>query len=101
MATVNKARYGVDSLGEFELTRFAKCGCCGQGKKAGDAIAGKNLCVVYTHKPYVDAYTAKAKSLLIRNKKTGNFIRTIGINCGCYAKAHRQIAHISSGRSTR
>lgn len=84
--------FGHDSLGEFIVLgitfRRKSCGICG---KTGTSIR-------YEDTPKVSTYAAKARSLLIRNKRTKNFIRTIGITCGCYAKVHRQIAHIESGK---
>lgn len=80
---------GRDSLGDFELfiPIRTSCGICNR----------KGLCVRYQDKPSLGRYAAEAPGLLLRNKKTSNFIRTIGINCGCYAKVHRQIAHIQKG----
>lgn len=81
---------GHDSLGEFKILMGAPyCRVCERRSM---------VCIRYLASPKVNAYVAKAKSLLIHNKKTGNFIRTIGINCGCYAKVHRQIAHIEGGK---
>ena len=85
---------GRDSLGIFDLTTYSPCGVCGEKK-------GRRLIVViYRDKPRVSPYVKEARSLLIKNIGTGKFIRTIGINCGCYAKVHRQVAYIESSEST-
>ncbi len=90
MATGDGATFkGSDKLGKFTLRQAVCCGVC--GKKV-------MTCVHYEQKPKVTEYVAKARSLLIRNKRTNKFIRTIGINCGCYAKVHRQLVHIAGGR---
>lgn len=89
--TVMTERRAKDSLGAFYLNAFGVCRCGVCGKR-------NTISVTYKDRPMVSAYVAKAPSLLIRNKKTKNFIRTIGINCGCYAKIHRQIAHIEGGK---
>lgn len=80
---------GRDKLGPFVMRSSVPCGVCGK----------QVMCSVhYERKPLVSEYVSKAKSLLLKNKKTGKFIRTVGINCGCYAKVHRQIKAIEMGR---
>ena len=83
-------RNGHDSLGKFVL-QAGECRICKEGKHV------PIMTITYTDKPKVNAYVAKAKALLIRNKRTGAFIRTLGINCGCYAKVQRQIKAIELG----
>jgi hypothetical protein len=88
-------RMGTDRLGKFEI-KSGHCGVCHEGRARGFMPI---MVVQYKDSPKVPDYVAQSKSLLIRNKKTKNFIRTIGINCGCYAKVHRQIAHIAVAKS--
>jgi hypothetical protein len=86
-------RNGHDKLGIFEI-KAGQCGICKAGNSSGNMTS--LMVVQYKRTPRVDEYVSQAKALLIRNKKTGNFIRTIGINCGCYSKVHRQITHIAA-----
>lgn len=92
LPTVHSLRKGEDKLGTFRIITLPDKPICG--------VCRRRVAVVqYRSAPKVSDYAAAAKGLLIRNKKTSKYIRTIGINCGCYAKVHRQIAHIESGRS--
>lgn len=86
-------RDGHDSLGKFDMCA-GMCGVCHVGRNAPHEPP--IMVIRYRDSPKVNQYVAKAKSLLIRNKKSGFFIRTIGINCGCYAKVHRQIKVIET-----
>lgn len=79
---------GEDSLGKFDIRDFADCQVCG---------ADQVQTVRYHKRPGVSTYVAEARSFLLRankRKRKPPLHREIGINCGCYSKVHRQIAHI-------
>lgn len=94
---------GRDSLGVFNLEvvliNYVYVGGRASCEVCGEALVASR--VRYLKKPKLSGYVAKAKSLLIRNKKTGKYIRTIGVTCGCYSKVHRQVAHIESGQGAQ
>lgn len=35
---------------------------------------------------------------ILKSRKTGEIVPYIGVNCGCYARFHRQLAHINDSR---
>jgi hypothetical protein len=78
------ASYGRDDFGPFKI----KEGECPKCQHEG-------LVVQYTAAPRLSDYVKKARALILNGK------RIIGLTCGCYAKYHRQVAHIESGRRKR
>lgn len=77
---------GEDKFGRFKIEP-GECGVCGKF----------SIRVSYKDTPKVTGYVRKARSFLLKHKKRG-LIRKVGINCGCYAKVHRQIVHIEEGK---
>ncbi len=71
---------GVDSLGSFKFYVPGNCGVC---KKANN--------VVVTYAPVTikrGLGDIKRESTLLKDTPH------LGLTCGCYAKFHRQVAHI-------
>lgn len=86
---------GEDSLGPFFLCRDTSCPVC-----------GKNCIhtIEYKRTPKVSTYVKQAPSFLLKigSSKGGiKLHRKVGINCGCYAKVHRQICHIEAGEKNK
>jgi hypothetical protein len=79
---------GTDKFGDFRL-RQGKCEHCGKTTTRVD----------YTSFDLPANIDPKSRTLVI-NIHGVNFRETafpkLGVTCGCYSKAHRQIAHISS-----
>lgn len=83
---------GEDSLGPFFLCRDTTCPLC--GKECIHTIE-------YKRTPNVTSYVKMADSLLLKMDSSKGGIRLhrkVGINCGCYAKVHRQIKAIELGQ---
>jgi hypothetical protein len=79
--------HGEDKFGKFKIVP-GECKVC-------DEFA---ICVHYKETPRVSDYVKQARSFVLRIKNRGGkpqLHRRVGISCGCYAKAHRQVAHIS------
>lgn len=81
---------GQDALGKFQVI-VDDCPVC--GFKDG-------YCVRWKDTPKVDDYVKNARSFLLRvkNYASTRLHRQVGINCGCYAKVHRQMVHINGGK---
>lgn len=77
---------GKDGVGEFRLYQDgARCEKCGE----------EGVIVVSYRKVFLTKYVKEARSLILFNHK-GKKLR-LGIECGCYAKLHRQVTHIRNG----
>jgi hypothetical protein len=78
---------GSDSIGNFEVQIPGLCPNC------NDRV---EVSIQYRSGPAVD----RALKALGIDPKTPSLIldvsKDIGVTCGCYAKFHRQIAHISN-----
>lgn len=68
--------------------RQRKCDHCGE----------KTLCIEITGVVLPKGMTVKATILQDRHDTEPSCIERIGVGCGCYAKLHRQIAHINDSR---
>lgn len=78
---------GRDAFGRFDLVE-KDCPCCSKASQ---------LVVWYHNTPDIPQYALNSPSLLIRLSSTRIAWR-VGITCGCYAKLHRQVAHIMRDR---
>lgn len=84
------------SVGGYIHTNRLTCGVCGQ----------PTMCIVMNRRPSLPDYIEKDDAKILfhqasqsphpQDKSAYGFI---GIGCGCYARAHRQIAHIAHQRS--
>lgn len=82
---------GEDSLGFFDTENYKRCGVCHESP-IGTVI-------VYRHAPKLSDYVKHSRSLLLR-VDAGTKVRLarrVGVNCGCYAKVHRQVKAIELG----
>ena len=73
---------GVDRFGPFWVGS-GKCGYCDKPE----------VVVRYMHKPRIPEYPRSSPSLILLGRSI-RWTRQVGVTCGCYAKAHRQVAHI-------
>lgn len=82
-------RRGEDSFGPIILTG-GPCTNCGK----------RSICAHYHTKPKLPAgIDPNDRKLILNNYGYGKYVVTwkdsyLGVACGCYAKFHRQIAHI-------
>lgn len=83
---------GSDAIGEFHVVRpLTRC-LCGEIPVFG---------ILYT-KTATEAYSKATLDLEATIlKPTARQSRSIGLTCGCYAKLHRQIAHIQDAQKKR
>lgn len=58
----------------------------------------KTACIEITGVVLPKGMTVKASILQDRNVAEPSCIKHVGVGCGCYAKFHRQIAHINDSR---
>ena len=68
--------------------RQKRCGHCGE----------KTLCIDIDGVVLPKGMTVKATILQDRAVAEPHCIAQIGVGCGCYARLHRQIAHINDSR---
>lgn len=76
--------HGEDAFGRFHI-KTGFCGTC-------DFNCG--ALVQYVNPPEFPEGIERARTILKGSRK-------IGIDCGCYGKLHRQVAHISDGIKRR
>lgn len=81
---------GSDSVGKFQVDLPGTCGVC-----------HTNQDVVVSYKP-LHFWTVIKKEWQIDPKKSNlNAAAKMGVTCGCYAKFHRQVAHIRDKMSKK
>lgn len=68
--------------------RQKRCEHCGE----------RTLCIDITGVILTKGVSVKATILQDRNYQEPKCIKSIGIGCGCYAKFHRQLVHITESR---
>lgn len=87
---------GSDNLGNFAVLMPGHCGVCNEDTDV--VLRYHSTQAIAALKKLIGKDPKEVPSLIITvNKK----IAQIGVTCGCYAKFHRQVAHISRGRESR
>lgn len=87
-------RHGEDKFGKFRVTG-GPCTNCGQGD---------NICIHYLIRDgaYVNLPGGiKPSDTTLQPAGTQIGDTYLGVNCGCYAKFHRQVAHIETTQKLR
>lgn len=80
MSSSNVLHKGSDDFGTFRLREGKVCQACGQ----------RGVAVIYRPKYLeLEKEVLEAPSLILKDSG-----KPIGVTCGCYAKLHRQVAHI-------
>lgn len=82
-----KRRGGRDDFGRFVITG-GPCSNCGKD--------GPNYAIKYAPKSFELPDGVEIERTIL--KTTDHYL---GLNCGCYAKFHRQVAHIVTARAAR
>lgn len=78
-------RNGRDAFGKFRITG-GPCTNCG-----GDGSPTLCMCIHYSLSDLTLPRGIKPEDTILRHAHEDAYL---GINCGCYAKLHRQVAHI-------
>jgi hypothetical protein len=82
-----KRDLGSDAFGKFTFATAFDCGVCMR----------PNVRTIAYHKGKLDFGDGiEVRKTILRTPET-----RIGINCGCYGKLHRQVAHITHRREAR
>lgn len=87
---------GKDDFSTFEVSIPGHCGACDQDTDVVILYNPSGLAASLKRRG-IDA--SKTSSLLVYNEKNNR--RPIGVTCGCYARWHRQVAHISDSQKRR
>lgn len=87
---------GSDSLASFEVLIPGTCKACNKGVEVAILYNPSGLAAALKR---LGIEVSKTRSLIVYDFK--NSRREIGVTCGCYARFHRQVAHIGDKRSQK